>query len=85
MEAISGAEFLPRDKKLPFVSSAIRKLNTVQLLLMVLWETKSLRDKRYIALSAQVDDVGKMLGGWQGQILRQAQDQQNSPARAEEK
>ena len=62
---------MPRDKKLPFVSSAIRKLNTVQLLLMILWETKSLRDKKYIALSTQVDDVGKMLGGWAGQLAKQ--------------
>ena len=80
IEAISGAEFLPRDKKLPFVASAIRKLNVLLLLLMILWETKSLRDKKYIALSEKLDGVGKMLGGWQGQLQKQ-----NSPARAEEK
>jgi len=74
IEAISGAEFLPRDKKLPFVAVAIRKLNTLLLLLMILWETKSLRDKKYIALSTQLDDIGKMLGGWQGQLQKQ-----NSP------
>ena len=71
IEAISGAEFLPRDKKLPFVAVAIRKLNTLLLLLMILWETKSLRDKKYIALSTQLDDIGKMLGGWQGQLQKQ--------------
>ena len=80
IEAISGAEFLPRDKKLPFVAVAIRKLNTLLLLLMILWETKSLRDKKYIALSTQLDDIGKMLGGWAGQLAKQ-----NSSARAEEK
>ena len=74
MEAISGAKFLPRDKKLPFVASAIRKLNTLLLLLMILWETKSLRDKKYIALSVRLDNAGKMLGGWQGQLQKQ-----NSP------
>ncbi len=80
MEQLSAAAFLPRDKKLPFVSLAIRKLNTSSLLLILLWETKSLRDKKYIALSTQLDEVGKMLGGWQGQLQKQ-----NSPARAEEK
>ena len=74
IEAISGAEFLPRDKKLPFVAVAIRKLNTLLLLLIILWETKSLRDKKYITLSIQLDDIGKMLGGWQGQLQKQ-----NSP------
>jgi len=80
MEAVSGAAFLPRDKKVPPVVLAIRKLNTLALLLMILWETKSLRDKKYIALSTQLDDIGKMLGGWAGQLQKQ-----NSPARAEEK
>ena len=80
MEAVSGAAYLPKDKKLPYISLSIRKLNTVALLLMILWETKSLRDKKYIALSIQLDAAGKMLGGWQGQLQKQI-----SPARAEEK
>jgi len=77
MEATSAAAFLPRDKKLPYISLTIRKLDTLKLLLMVLWETKSLRDRKYIALSTQLDDVGKMLGGWQGQLQKQ-----NSPEAA---
>jgi len=74
MEQLSAAAFLPRDQKLPHIRLAIRKLNTVSLLLMVLWETKSLRDKKYIALSVPLDEIGKMLGGWQGQLQKQ-----NSP------
>ena len=41
---------------------------------MVLWEIKSIDDKKYIALSIKVDDIGKMLGGWSGQLTKQ-----NSP------
>jgi hypothetical protein len=41
---------------------------------MVLWETKSLDNKKYIALSLPVDEIGKMLGGWNGQLTKQ-----NSP------
>jgi len=47
---------------------------------MILWETKSLDVKKYAALSEKVDEVGKMLGGWQGQLRKQ-----NSPAKAGEK
>ena len=70
MEATSAAAFLPRDKKVPSVALAIRKLDALKLLTMILWETKSLRDKKYIALSVQLDAVGKMLGGWQGQLQK---------------
>ncbi|OGC86179.1 hypothetical protein A2949_02700 [Candidatus Adlerbacteria bacterium RIFCSPLOWO2_01_FULL_54_21b] len=80
LEAVSGAAYLPKDKKLPYIILAIRKLNTLTLLLMILWETKSLRDKKYIALSVHLDAIGKMLGGWQGQLQKQ-----NSPTGAGEK
>jgi hypothetical protein len=49
-------------------------------LLLVLWETRSLDTKKYAVLSAPLDEVGRMLGGWNGQLAKQ-----NSSARAEEK
>ncbi|MFY9463113.1 MAG: four helix bundle protein [Candidatus Sungiibacteriota bacterium] len=75
IEATVTASFLPREKKLPFVQLALRKVDTIKVLLMVLWETKSLDDKKYITLSLPLQEIGKMLGGWNGQLLKQ-----NSPA-----
>lgn len=75
MEAVSSASFLLKEEKLPWVRLATRKTDTLKILLMVLWETKSLQNKKYIALSLQLDEIGKMLGGWNGQIVKQ-----NSPA-----
>jgi hypothetical protein len=80
MEAISAAAFLSREEKMPYVRLATRKVDTLKLLLMILWETKSLDTKKYAALSEKIDEIGKMLGGWQGQLKKQ-----NSPAQAEEK
>jgi len=70
IEAISAAAFLSRDAKLPYVRLATRKVDTLKLLLMVLWETKSLNTKKYIALAEVMDEVGKMLGGWNGQLSK---------------
>ena len=70
IEAISIASFLPREEKRSYVSVAIRKIDTVKILMMVLWETKSLDNKKYIALSDQIDTIGKMLGGWNGQLAK---------------
>lgn len=74
MEAISVASFLQKEEKLPWIKVAVRKIDTAKLLLMVFWETKSLDDKKYILLSTQLDEIGKMLGGWNGQVSKQ-----NSP------
>jgi hypothetical protein len=80
MEAIAIASFLTREEKAPYVRVAIRKIDTLRVLLMVLWETKSLDDKKYIVVSEKIEKIGRMLGGWSGQLSKQ-----NSPARAGEK
>lgn len=74
IEAIATASFLGRTEKLPYVRRAIQKTDTLKILLMILWETKSLDNKKYIALSIKIDEIGKMLGGWNGQLSKQ-----NSP------
>lgn len=71
MEALSVANFLPQAEKQPHVRLSIRKVDTLKVLLMILWETKSLDDKKYIALSLKMEEAGKMLGGWRGQLLKQ--------------
>lgn len=75
IEAISSATFLSGSEKQPWVRLAIRKLDTLKVLLHILWETKSLDTKKYGALSVPLDEVGKMLGGWNGQLTKQ-----NTPA-----
>ena len=76
IEMIATASFLKKEEKIPYVKFAIRKTDTLKILLMVLWETKSLDNKKYIALSTPLDEIGKMLGGWNGQLQKQ-----NSPTK----
>ncbi|MCX6720778.1 MAG: four helix bundle protein [Candidatus Staskawiczbacteria bacterium] len=71
LEAIITASFLSQNEKLPYVRLAIRKIDTLKIFLMLLWETKSFDNKKYIALSLKLDEIGKNLGGWCGQILKQ--------------
>ncbi len=70
IESISVASFLRKENKLPYVQQAIRKIDTLKILLMVLWEVKSLDNKKYITISENIHIVGKMLGGWNGQLSK---------------
>ena len=88
IETVASASFLSPVDKAPYVRLAIRKMDTLKVLLLVLWEAKSLDTKKYIALSLKLEEIGKMLGGWNGQLARSSQqifNKQNSPAKAEEK
>ena len=83
IEATVTASFLPKEEKMPYIRLAIRKLDLLKVLLLVTWETKSLDNKKYIALSLPLDEVGKMLGGWYGQTekyIKEIHNKQNSPA-----
>jgi hypothetical protein len=80
MESIATAGFLSRQEKYPYVRIAIRKREVLAIFLMIIWETKSIDDDKYIALSIKIDGIGRMLGGWSGQLTKQ-----NSPAKAGEK
>jgi hypothetical protein len=76
IESISAASFLARAEKIPYVRLSIRKTDTLKIFLLLLWETKSLDTKKFIFLSEKINEIGKMLGGWNGQLLKQ-----NSPAK----
>lgn len=71
IEYITTATFTPKQEKIPYVRVGIRKLDTFKMLLLILWETKSMETKQYAALSVQIQEIGKMLGGWHGQLLKQ--------------
>lgn len=76
IEVAALAGFTPRSEKLPFVRLAIRKLDTAKVLILVLWETKSLDNKKYLALSEKLEEIGRMLGGWHGNLTKE-----NSPTK----
>jgi hypothetical protein len=71
IEAMSSASFLARTEKQPYIKMAIRKTDAVKVFLLILWETKSLDNKKYLALAEKINEIGRMLGGWNGQLIKQ--------------
>ncbi len=68
IEAISIANFLKREEKSPYVRLAIRKTDILKIFLLILWETKSLDNSKYIQISEKLNEIGKMLGGWNSNL-----------------
>jgi hypothetical protein len=84
IEALSIATFLSKTEKQPYVRLAIRKTDTAKVLLLILFETKSLDSKKYISLSLKLEEIGRMLGGWNGQLSKQSSTElglKNSPSK----
>jgi len=68
IELIVTATYLGKEEKQPYVFRAIAKLDVLKFFLKVSWEIKSLDNKKYLAISEQLDEVGRMLGGWNKQL-----------------
>lgn len=73
------ASFLSKEEKLPYVRVAMRKVDTIKVMLMVLWEAGTLENKKYIALSEKMTAISKMLSGWSGQITKLVQESKTQP------
>lgn len=71
IEAILTASFLSKEQKRPFVHRAIIKLDTAKVFLRVAWELQSLDHTKYATLSAPLEEVGRQLGGWHNQLIKQ--------------
>ena len=71
IENSATAFFSPKEEKVPYISLAIRKMETLKILLLVLWETKSIDNEKYISITTPLDEVGKILGGWHNQTTKQ--------------
>lgn len=68
IELILTAGFA-RESKMVVIQKASAKLDTLKFFLQLAWELKAIDNKKYIAISSPLVEVGKMLGGWQKQQL----------------
>ena len=70
-ELILTASYAPKEQKLVIVKKASLKVDMLKFFLQVAWELKAVGNKEFYKLSAPLVEVGKMLGGWQKQLLKE--------------
>jgi hypothetical protein len=74
IEGVMTAAFAEQSGKLPWVNRSIAKTDTIKIFLQIAWETADLENNQYAALAEPLEEIGRQLGGWRGQLLKQ-----NSP------
>jgi len=71
LKLIFIAGSLPKNKKLPYVQKAVGQLDLLKFFLQISWEIKALDNKKYIAISEPLGEIGKMLGGWHRNLIKE--------------
>ena len=64
LENIFISIYLPPEQKISRLIIAISKLDGVKFFLQIAWENKCISNAKYSILSEQLNEIGRMLGGW---------------------
>lgn len=71
IELTHKAITLNRQNKLPYLIRANLKLDLLKFFLQIAWQIKAIDNKRYIFLSTDLEEIGKMFGGWIRQLKKE--------------
>jgi hypothetical protein len=64
LEGILLASQQSKSEKLPTLEKASVKLNFMRVCVRLLKDVKAIDDKKYVLIEANLDEIGRMLGGW---------------------
>lgn len=65
LEALLAAGSAPRIEKRPLIRKANVKFDALKVFIRLANDVKMIDDKKYLALQKQIQEIGRMLGGWQ--------------------
>jgi len=63
-ELIFIARYANKKTKISYLKKSSLKINLLKFFLQVSWEIRALDNKKYIALSKNINEISNMIGGW---------------------
>ncbi|MEK7390854.1 MAG: diversity-generating retroelement protein Avd [Patescibacteria group bacterium] len=64
LEGILYASQQSKSEKLPTLEKTSVKLNFLRVCVRLMKDVKAVDDKKYVLIEANLDEIGRMLGGW---------------------
>lgn len=64
LELLFVASYQSKEEKLPTIEKTLRDVDILKAFARVAWDLRILDNQKFIVLSAGLQDIGKMLGGW---------------------
>lgn len=73
LESLRRAVYAPISEKIPRLDEAIRNADAIRFFLQIAWESKLMAQVHFIALGKDIEETGRMLGGWKKGVLAKTQ------------
>ncbi|MCL2173969.1 four helix bundle protein [Candidatus Saccharibacteria bacterium] len=68
VELVAMAQFSDVELRRKYLTAAIAKNDCLKFMLYTLYEIEGIDEKSFVALSSDIEEVGKMLYGWKNKI-----------------
>jgi len=69
LELLRKATYAGISTKLTILEDALVKTDGLRFFLQISWETKLISNDHFLAIGGEVEEVGKMIGGWKKGLL----------------
>lgn len=70
IESVVRASYLQRDQKLPTLEKSTVAVDLLKILLRLAKDNKVLDNKKYLQLESNLQEIGRMIGGWKRSITK---------------
>lgn len=69
LDALRKATYATPTEKIASLDEALRRVDAVRFFLQVAWESKLMSQSHFISLGKDIEEIGRMVGGWKKGIL----------------
>ena len=64
LELTFQSAYLPPEQKVLVLAKTISRIDILKFFIQLAWESKLIPTEKYAELSINIEEVGRMLGGW---------------------
>ena len=69
LELLRKSMYAPINKKMVLLEEVIDYIDSFRFFFQLLWETKLVSDKEYTSFGAEIENLGKIVGGWKKGLI----------------
>ena len=80
LELLRKSMYAPINKKVVLLEEVTDHIDSFRFFFQLLWETKLISDKEYISFGSEIENLGKIVGGWKKGLINKT-----STVKAEER
>ncbi|MFA5777205.1 MAG: four helix bundle protein [Parcubacteria group bacterium] len=70
LELAFTASYLPPEQKIILLGKVISKMDSLKFFIQLAWENKLIPNNKFLELSKNLEEIGRMLGGWKKGLLQ---------------